>query len=938
MKKLFTFMMMEVVLFTACINDDEPVVESNEGKSVTIRASIAGEAGTRVALGDTDEKKVNWTSGDQITLTINGESYTFTFVDDSENEFEYTPENGGKTLPALAADMVITAAYVGENVSGGYTNQSGTKEEVTKFMSLSATKTVTTEQRYSDLNLTFTHNTSVVKLALSHEDFKANDVTKIELNVGGSAKIVTTSTFEKDSENGTITAYVAVAPEALSNITLYAESENNGLYYADLSDITLVAGKLYQVTKTMEAVPFVTFTTTNAAQTLNINNTVNNLEYSADNGSWTTLSANTDVSFEKNIRLRAVNSQGTNVSIISFGNNDVKVAGSGDIRTLIDYKNHRTITTNNAKFAYLFKNCTALTSAPELPITDLAGYCYQNMFYGCTSLGTAPALPATTLSKSCYQNMFYGCTSLETAPQMAATTLAEECCFQMFSECTSLTTAPQLQATNMEGECYYKMFYNCTSLETIPGFTVSSTAKSCCYFMFYNCSKLQTAPVTLSATTLAEECYYAMFAYTKLQEAPVLPATTLAYQCYGWMFGGCTSLQTAPVLSATTLANDCYVAMFNGCTSLQMAPELPATELTTGCYNVMFKGCTSLQKSPVLKAETLVNSCYFEMFADCSSLNEVTMLAITDVNTTNLYNWLSGVASTGTFNKAPGEVTGLQENSASGIPSGWTTVEYKATIITDPTQAVKGDLALSDGTFISKDDINYLTDEQKTNVRGIVFWTEKESGNATLTSDAVMSDEYPDYNHGLIVALTNVSEGCTWQSNYSSIANWQNSNSPYNGTDYKSIASPRSNDGNIKYILGYQNTKVLEAYNKYCDENSESNYKVNPVAELTNWKTSNFDIANTTGWFVPSVKELHMLCYKDVDDLLGQSYDYTTTRTAIDPLITALGGTALGTNWYWSSSEYAGANNSAFGVAFGSCYVGDFYKSPVYSVRAVCAY
>ena len=59
-----------------------------------------------------------------------------------------------------------------------------------------------------------------------------------------------------------------------------------------------------------------------------------------------------------------------------------------------------------------FRNCTSLTTAPELPATALAALCYCNMFRGCTGLTNAPALPATTLAKRCYEYMFYGCSNL----------------------------------------------------------------------------------------------------------------------------------------------------------------------------------------------------------------------------------------------------------------------------------------------------------------------------------------------------------------------------------------------------------------------------------------------------------------------------------------------------------------------------------------------
>lgn len=63
----------------------------------------------------------------------------------------------------------------------------------------------------------------------------------------------------------------------------------------------------------------------------------------------------------------------------------------------------------------MFYDCRSLTTAPVLPATTLAQYCYNNMFNSCPSLTAAPSLPATTLTDYCYANMFYGCTSLSSA-------------------------------------------------------------------------------------------------------------------------------------------------------------------------------------------------------------------------------------------------------------------------------------------------------------------------------------------------------------------------------------------------------------------------------------------------------------------------------------------------------------------------------------------
>ena len=71
--------------------------------------------------------------------------------------------------------------------------------------------------------------------------------------------------------------------------------------------------------------------------------------------------------------------------------------------------------------------CTSLTTAPNLPATTLASYCYQNMFRSCQSLKTAPELPTTTLAKYCYENMFYGCTSLNYIKCLATNISATNC-------------------------------------------------------------------------------------------------------------------------------------------------------------------------------------------------------------------------------------------------------------------------------------------------------------------------------------------------------------------------------------------------------------------------------------------------------------------------------------------------------------------------------
>ena len=247
-------------------------------------------------------------------------------------------------------------------------------------------------------------------------------------------------------------------------------------------------------------------------------------------------------------------------------------------------------------------------------------YAFYKLFNNCENVVNVSSnfLPATTLAENCYNGMFRGCTSLTTSPDLPATTLAPQCYEEMFFGCTNLTTAPELPATTLAGSCYKSMFYGCTALTA----------------------------------------------------APELPATTLADSCYRYMFNGCTALTIAPtVLPATTLADSCYSNMFYG-TNLTVAPELPATTLVESCYSCMFWNCTNLTTAPELPATTLKDFCYGSMFRGCTKLNYIKMLA-TDISAKNCSsNWVSGVASAGTFVKNPNMTT--LSTGASGIPSGWT--------------------------------------------------------------------------------------------------------------------------------------------------------------------------------------------------------------------------------------------------------------------------
>ena len=173
---------------------------------------------------------------------------------------------------------------------------------------------------------------------------------------------------------------------------------------------TIIDGKAEQIIR------YVTFTADEPQKFMMVTpilNLIDGLEYSVKDGEWTPVVANTEVAFggdNGDLRLRGTNLSGTAKDkskhlIIRFTNRSVNVACTGDIRTLLDWRNYNTVDTKDARFCSLFYGCSVLTSAPELPATTLAESCYQGMFSGCVKLSSvtmlAPSDQITSVSDCC---------------------------------------------------------------------------------------------------------------------------------------------------------------------------------------------------------------------------------------------------------------------------------------------------------------------------------------------------------------------------------------------------------------------------------------------------------------------------------------------------------------------------------------------------------
>lgn len=142
------------------------------------------------------------------------------------------------------------------------------------------------------------------------------------------------------------------------------------------------------------------------------------------------------------------------------------------------------------------------------------------------------------------------------------------------------------------------------------------------------------------------------------------------------LFQDCTNLVSAENLSlpANTLSQRCYAYMFRRCSSLTTAPELPAMVLGQYCYEQMFNRCTSLTSDinlPATDWDSSMGACYEGMLEN-TLVTVIRYMMLAQPPTSNLcFNWVNGVASSGTFVKNK-NATWSNSYGVSAIPQGWT--------------------------------------------------------------------------------------------------------------------------------------------------------------------------------------------------------------------------------------------------------------------------
>lgn len=208
-----------------------------------------------------------------------------------------------------------------------------------------------------------------------------------------------------------------------------------------------------------------------------------------------------------------------------------------------------------------------------------------------------------------------------------------------------------------------------------------------------------------------------------------------------------------------------------------------------------------------------------------------------------------------------------------------------------------GDYYYSDGTTSS-----VLSTTRS--VLGVVFWV----GDPTA-DDAQLRADHPKCTHGLVVAAFADMTACAWQLDPTGYNNTVSAWIQVNAPKYQIISSAWMEDVRRNSILGYNNTKAMEAFN-----NANSAHALPVITKVRQYRESEVAPESSSGWFLPSTKELTLLINGEHD---GDVFDFNNiskdkclaNKAVINASLQEIEGAELmGRNdWaydYWSSTEW----------------------------------
>ena len=355
--------------------------------AVHFTASV-NNATTRTNPAATDDAQKNFNKNDQVTVSNNGNQADYAYKEKS-----WAPAETNKYLLWDRSNLTFNCWYPadGKNTAtvGYLTADQSSTELMAKSDYMNAEKTLTTADDPLNFNLVRKTARIILKISGFTEQFESTATIKhVRIVSKASTAADETNTIDitplTSGGGGVGTTYTAlVAPgevvaklyfsdntsteEPVTMTTTVTAAGSSYIYNlivgkkkVEVTGITAGSWTSGGTTKGDLIIPYVTFKA-EQPQTFKMKAqygyTISGLEYSVNGGEWKKVVADTGVDFggdKGNLRLRGTNHNGTaddpGYSTITF-TKDALVACTGDIRTLLDWKNYSTVETQNARFS-----------------------------------------------------------------------------------------------------------------------------------------------------------------------------------------------------------------------------------------------------------------------------------------------------------------------------------------------------------------------------------------------------------------------------------------------------------------------------------------------------------------------------------------------------------------------------------------------------------
>lgn len=215
-----------------------------------------------------------------------------------------------------------------------------------------------------------------------------------------------------------------------------------------------------------------------------------------------------------------------------------------------------------------------------------------------------------------------------------------------------------------------------------------------------------------------------------------------------------------------------------------------------------------------------------------------------------------------------------------------------------------GDFYYSDGTWSSN-----LDDEKQ--VVGVVFYV-----GDPAQDDGILRNDYPECTHGLVVSLQ--CQKGPWQAGYSNYNDHVDVWVQENLSGYESLLGGMNGnlpEDNLNEMLGYQYTKAIKAFN---EELSHADCIVDVVSGISSFEAETPAPDSSTGWYLPSIKEVTLMFYGEYDDNIYNIFNEAPNRDVVNASLSEISGADLigdDDMYYWSSSEtYANSPGQAYSM------------------------